>query len=168
MPQGSKTKYSDKQKRQADHIEESYEKRGLSKDKAEQRAWQTVNKQTGGGEKSGSGPQGSSRGEESSAQRVRPAGCRFPESRLTEGPEKAHASQGVCFREKVEARLLGGQKQLDRSTDAFLADELKLAAVIHRNPVGNEKAKASPLLGRCLKRVPGQNFPHPFGRKSLT
>jgi plasmid stabilization system protein ParE len=55
MPRGSKAKYSDKQKRQAEHIEESYEKRGLSEKTAAQRAWQTVNKQTGGGEKSGGG-----------------------------------------------------------------------------------------------------------------
>ena len=55
MPQGSKAKYTAKQKRQANHIEESYEKRGLSKENAEKRAWQTVNKQTGGGEKSGTG-----------------------------------------------------------------------------------------------------------------
>jgi plasmid stabilization system protein ParE len=55
MARGSKSKYTDKQKRQAEHIEESYEKRGASKKTAEQRAWQTVNKQTGGGEKSGGG-----------------------------------------------------------------------------------------------------------------
>jgi hypothetical protein len=55
MPKGSKTKYTDKQKRQAQHIEESYEKRGKPKKLAEQRAWQTINKQTGGGEKSGGG-----------------------------------------------------------------------------------------------------------------
>jgi plasmid stabilization system protein ParE len=55
MARGSKSKYTDKQKRQAGHIEESYEKRGASKKVAEQRAWQTVNKQTGGGEKSGGG-----------------------------------------------------------------------------------------------------------------
>ena len=55
MPQGSKAKYTDKQKRQAEHIEESYEKRGMSKKTAETRAWQTVNKQSGGGEKSGGG-----------------------------------------------------------------------------------------------------------------
>jgi plasmid stabilization system protein ParE len=53
MPQGSKSKYTDKQRRQADHIEESYEKRGTSKRVAAKRAWQTVNKQTGGGEKAG-------------------------------------------------------------------------------------------------------------------
>jgi plasmid stabilization system protein ParE len=53
MPTGSKAKYTDKQKRKAEHIEESYESRGLSDDEAERRAWATVNKQSGGGEKSG-------------------------------------------------------------------------------------------------------------------
>ncbi|GAB2969466.1 hypothetical protein GCM10027048_45390 [Hymenobacter coalescens] len=53
MPQGDKSKYTDKQKRQAEHIEDSYEKRGLSEDEAERRAWATVNKQDGGGKKPG-------------------------------------------------------------------------------------------------------------------
>jgi len=55
MPRGSKSKYSGKQKRQAEHIEEGYEKHGTSKKEAERRAWATVNKSTGGGKKSGSG-----------------------------------------------------------------------------------------------------------------
>jgi plasmid stabilization system protein ParE len=55
MPRGDKSSYTDKQKRQAEHIEESYEKRGLSTKTAEKRAWSTVNKLTGGGRKSGSG-----------------------------------------------------------------------------------------------------------------
>jgi len=55
MPRGEKDKYTDKQKRQAEHIEEGYEKSGLSNDEAERRAWATVNKQDGGGNKSGSG-----------------------------------------------------------------------------------------------------------------
>lgn len=55
MPRGDKSAYTDKQKRQAEHIEESYEKKGLSSDEAEARAWATVNKQDGGGNKSGSG-----------------------------------------------------------------------------------------------------------------
>jgi plasmid stabilization system protein ParE len=55
MAKGSKAKYSDKQKRKAEHIEDSYEKRGMSKKTAAKRAWQTVNKQSGGGEKSGGG-----------------------------------------------------------------------------------------------------------------
>ncbi len=55
MPRGDKDKYTDKQKRKAEHIEESYEDRGVSKDEAERRAWATVNKESGGGNKSGSG-----------------------------------------------------------------------------------------------------------------
>ena len=51
MPQGSKEAYTGKQKRQAEHIEEGYEKKGVSKDEAERRAWATVNKQDGGGKK---------------------------------------------------------------------------------------------------------------------
>jgi hypothetical protein len=55
MPRGDKSKYTDKQKRQAEHIEEGYEQRGLPEDEAERRAWATVNAMTGGGKKSGSG-----------------------------------------------------------------------------------------------------------------
>ena len=55
MARGSKSKYSGKQKRKAEHIEEGYEKRGTSKEEAERRAWATVNKESGGGKKSGSG-----------------------------------------------------------------------------------------------------------------
>jgi plasmid stabilization system protein ParE len=55
MPRGDKSSYTSKQKRQAEHIEEGYEKRGTSKKEAERRAWATVNKETGGGKKSGSG-----------------------------------------------------------------------------------------------------------------
>ena len=55
MPRGDKSKYTDKQKRKAEHIEKGYEKRGVSKAEAERRAWATVNKSSGGGKKSGSG-----------------------------------------------------------------------------------------------------------------
>jgi len=55
MPRGDKSAYTDKQKRQAEHIESGYEHRGVPKDEAERRAWATVNKETGGGKKSGSG-----------------------------------------------------------------------------------------------------------------
>ncbi|MEP6913224.1 MAG: plasmid stabilization protein [bacterium] len=55
MPRGDKGAYTDKQKRQAEHIEEGYEKRGVSEKEAESRAWATVNKESGGGKKSGSG-----------------------------------------------------------------------------------------------------------------
>jgi plasmid stabilization system protein ParE len=55
MPQGDKSSYTDKQKRKAEHIEDGYEKRGVSDKEAERRAWATVNKESGGGKKSGSG-----------------------------------------------------------------------------------------------------------------
>jgi plasmid stabilization system protein ParE len=55
MPRGDKGAYTDKQKRQAEHIEESYEDRGTSSKEAARRAWATVNKESGGGKKSGSG-----------------------------------------------------------------------------------------------------------------
>lgn len=55
MPQGDKSAYTDKQKRQAKHIEEGYEKRGVPEKEAEKRAWATENKISGGGKKSGSG-----------------------------------------------------------------------------------------------------------------
>jgi plasmid stabilization system protein ParE len=64
MAKGSKSKYTDKQKRKAEHIEESYKKRGASKKTAEKRAWQTVNKQSGGGEKSGGGRKVSAKAKE--------------------------------------------------------------------------------------------------------
>ena len=69
MPRGDKSSYSGKQKRKASHIEEGYEKRGVSKKESERRAWATVNKQSGGGKKSGSGRKKStsSKGKKSSS-----------------------------------------------------------------------------------------------------
>lgn len=69
MARGSKSKYTGKQKRKAEHIEEGYEKRGVSKKEAEHRAWATVNKQDKGGKKSGSG-----RGKKSSKSSSRKGG----------------------------------------------------------------------------------------------
>ena len=71
MARGSKSKYSGKQKRKAEHIEEGYEKRGVSKNEAERRAWATVNKEDKGGKKSGSG-----RGKKSSKASARKGGKR--------------------------------------------------------------------------------------------
>jgi plasmid stabilization system protein ParE len=55
MARGDKSSYTDKQKRQAEHIEEGYEARGVNEEEAERRAWATVNKTSGGGNRSGSG-----------------------------------------------------------------------------------------------------------------
>jgi len=58
MPQGDKSKYTEKQKRQAEHIEEGYLEHGVGEEEAERRAWATVNKVHGGGEKPGGGGYG--------------------------------------------------------------------------------------------------------------
>ena len=76
MPQGDKSKYTDKQKRMAEHIEEGYEERGVGEEEAERRAWATVNKQTGGGNKpggSGRGKKDTSAGSMSPSERSRAA-----------------------------------------------------------------------------------------------
>ena len=70
MARGDKSKYTDKQKRQAEHIEEGYEKRGLSDEEAERRAWATVNKSSGGGKK----PGGSGRGKKTDKSPMRKGG----------------------------------------------------------------------------------------------
>ena len=55
MPRGDKSSYTSKQKRKAEHIEEGYEQRGVARPEAQRRAWATVNKESGGGNASGSG-----------------------------------------------------------------------------------------------------------------
>ena len=62
MPRGDKSKYTDKQKRMAEHIEEGYENRGVSDKESERRAWATVNKETGGGKKAGGSGQKKGKG----------------------------------------------------------------------------------------------------------
>jgi hypothetical protein len=76
MPRGDKSRYTEKQKRMEDDIEEGYEKHGVGKPEAERRAWATVNKQTGGGNKpggSGRGQRDSSAGSMTHAERSRAA-----------------------------------------------------------------------------------------------
>ena len=62
MPRGDKSKYTDKQDRKAEHIEQSYEARGVPEKEAERRAWATVNKDDGGGKKAGGSGRGKSTG----------------------------------------------------------------------------------------------------------
>lgn len=74
MPQGDKSSYTDKQKRKAEHIEKGYEDRGVSHKEAERRAWATVNRESGGGNKSGSG-RGKAESHESSRKGGRKGGA---------------------------------------------------------------------------------------------
>ena len=62
MPQGDKSKYTEKQERKADHIAEGYEEKGVSEKEAERRAWATVNKDDGGGKNPGGSGRGKSTG----------------------------------------------------------------------------------------------------------
>jgi plasmid stabilization system protein ParE len=101
MPRGDKSAYTDKQKRQAEHIEEGYEKRGVPEDEAERRAWATVNKETGGGNKSGSGRgkpdthvsarRGGAKGGAASA--ARPAAARSASAKKAAATRKRNAAK---------------------------------------------------------------------------
>ena len=84
MPRGDKSSYSSKQKRQARHIEEGYKKRGKSSKEAARRAWATVNKETGGGKKSGSG-RGKKTNRSASRKGGRKGGARLKGGRRTRG-----------------------------------------------------------------------------------
>jgi plasmid stabilization system protein ParE len=89
MPRGDKGKYTDKQKREAEHIEEGYEKRGASKEEAERRAWATVNKSSGGGKKSGSG-----RGKETNKAPMKKGGKKGGKASKGGGSKKGSSKKG--------------------------------------------------------------------------
>ncbi len=87
MPRGDKSSYTDKQKRKAQHIEEGYEDRGVSHEEAERRAWATVNKESGGGNKSGSG-RGKSENHDSSRKGGRIAGSSQSHEKRSQAAKK--------------------------------------------------------------------------------
>jgi len=100
MPRGDESSYTGKQKRMAEHIEEGYENRGVPEEEAERRAWATVNKETHGGKKSGSGrgepedhspaSKGGRLGGEASARR--PAAKRSASAKKAARARKEHAA----------------------------------------------------------------------------
>jgi hypothetical protein len=101
MPRGDKSKYTGMQKRQAEHVEQGYEARGVPEEEAERRAWATVNKQTGGGNRSGSGrgkpdttasaKRGGKRGGQASA--ARPAAARSASAKKAAATRKRNAAK---------------------------------------------------------------------------
>ncbi len=102
MPRGDKSKYTQKQKRQAEHIEEGYESRGLNEGEAARRAWATVNKMTGGGKRPGGSGVGKAVNKEPAkkggkfggrAAANRTAGERSASARNAARTRKRHASQ---------------------------------------------------------------------------
>lgn len=94
MPRGDKSSYTGKQKRKAEHIEEGYEKRGVGAKEAKRRAWATVNKETGGGKKSGSG-----RGKKENRASSRKGGKRGGSSQSSSARSEA-AKKGWATRRK--------------------------------------------------------------------
>jgi plasmid stabilization system protein ParE len=96
MPRGDKSKYTDKQKRQAEHIEEGYEKRGLPEREAARRAWATVNKETGGGKKEG----GSGRGKRLNTAPSRKGG-RISQRKRTFAQRSSAARKAAATRQRL-------------------------------------------------------------------
>jgi plasmid stabilization system protein ParE len=122
MPRGDKSSYSKKQKHQAEHIEEGYEHRGVDRKEAERRAWATVNKETGGGKKRGSG-RGAARSKVSSkrggriggprggkASSSRPASARSRSVKKAAATRKRHATKRSGTQKKTRARKVGRKK----------------------------------------------------------
>jgi len=105
MPRGDKSSYTEKQKREAEHIEKGYEKRGTAKDEAERRAWATVNKETGGGRKSGSGVGHAT--DKTPARKGGESGGRASASRTAE-QRSASARKGAATRKRNAAARSGG------------------------------------------------------------
>ncbi len=102
MPRGDKSKYTDKQERKAEHIEESYEKKGVPSEEAERRAWATVNKDDGGGKRPGGSGRGNSTGHPAAhkggeiggaASAARPASARAGAARKAAATRKRHAEE---------------------------------------------------------------------------
>ena len=96
MARGSKKKYTDKQKRQAEHIEEGYKERGASEEETERRAWATVNKTSGGGKKSGSG-----------------RGKKTNKASFQKGGRKGGKKGGRKAKRRAEARRADGRRKAD-------------------------------------------------------
>jgi hypothetical protein len=114
MPRGSKAKYTSKQKRRAEHIEDSYESRGVKSGEAARRAWATVNKEEGGGKKSGSGrgrkpnrsasSKGGRKGGKASGRSRRASGSGSTASRRSAAARKAGKASGRARKRRASSR----------------------------------------------------------------
>ena len=103
MPRGDKSKYTDKQKREAEHIEEGYEKRGVGEKEAERRAWATVNKMTHGGKK----PGGSGRGKKMDKSAARKGGHLGGKAAGQRSEAAKHASAKKAARTRKQHQKTG-------------------------------------------------------------
>lgn len=145
MPRGDKSKYTDKQERKAEHIEESYEKRGVPKKEAEARAWATVNKDDGGGKKPGGSGRGKTTGHPAAkkggkkggaASAARPAAARKASTKKSSG--HAQASRNVIY------RPFGGITWMLECTAALPSAVTLRSVVLMKRPIGDRAC--APLL----------------------
>jgi plasmid stabilization system protein ParE len=102
MPRGDKSKYTDKQERKAEHIEQSYESRGVSEREAERRAWATVNKDDGGGKRAGGSGPGKSTGHPAAHKGGRLAGA--ASAKRSAASRSAAAKKAAAARKRNAAR----------------------------------------------------------------
>tara|TARA_R110000751_G_C13661103_1_gene469162 strand:- start:160 stop:534 length:375 start_codon:yes stop_codon:yes gene_type:complete len=117
MTQGSKDKYTDKQKRKAEHIEDSYEEAGVPKDEAQARAWATVNKQSGGGNRSG----GSGQQKSSKAKR---------QSREGSARRAAASRRGVSRKDSLQEETVAELRRIARAKDISGRSRMRKAELI--------------------------------------
>ena len=127
MPRGEKSKYTGQQQRKAEHIEESYEERGVPKEEAEARAWATVNKQSGGGERTG----GSGRTKSDTAKRAdrKDSAHRGAKARSGDSPNQGSArnnrSGSTSLSELTRDELMQKARERDvRGRSTMRKDEL--------------------------------------------
>ncbi|RCL28450.1 termination factor Rho [Pseudomonas sp. AFG_SD02_1510_Pfu_092] len=116
MPRGDKDKYTDKQKRKAEHIEDSYEHKGVPKEEAEARAWATVNKQSGGGEKRGGSGSKTSSGEKKTARSdsaKRAASSRQGHSRSSPGSLETQSKQSLM--KEARSKDIKGRSKMTKA-----------------------------------------------------
>ena len=146
MAKGDKDKYTDKQKRKAEHIEESYEDRGVSEKEAEKRAWATVNKESGGGNKSGSG-RGQRDTHESSRKGGRKSGSGESSKKRSEAAKKGWETRRKNGNRGTNMMTIGWHLPRDER-------EQLLAHFRRCGPISSPIALRSKLKHRRTRRYP--------------
>ena len=149
MPRGDKSKYTDKQKRQAEHIEESYEQRGASEEEAERRAWATVNKQDGGGKRGGSGAKRSAAKKSSSGSSKRAAKGGAKKSGAKKSASKSSSGAG-SKRAGSARKSSSGRKSSAKSSAKSLRQVLR--QVLNHARCG-QRARDAPAARRYARHA---------------
>lgn len=112
MPRGDKSKYTDKQKRRAEHIAGSYVSHGTTEKEAKRRAWATVNAESHGGEK----PGGSGYGRPETHQASRRGGRRAMAKRTVAQRSRAAKKASATRKRKAVQRSVAARRAAKRKT----------------------------------------------------